>query len=61
MSNTSGLIIVDVPCDRAYTICVTSSTGCKGSMVLNAFCPCPGDLSVDLPIEGSYPACNCTP
>jgi hypothetical protein len=57
---TSDIIVVEVPCDRLYTLCVESGTGCSGTIQLPANCPCPlSGIHVTLLIESTARPCNC--
>ncbi len=60
MHTSSDVIVVEVPCERLYTLCVESGSGCRGSIQLPAACPCPlSGTHVTLYIESWNPACDC--
>jgi hypothetical protein len=60
MTNTTGVIEVEVPCERLYTLCVESSSGCSGTIQLGGNCPCPDEgISTNIFIESGNPPCNC--
>jgi hypothetical protein len=56
---SSDVIVVEVPCDRLYTLCVDSGT-CGGTIQLPANCPCPySGIHVTLNLAPIYRPCNC--